>query len=215
MKQLIIASILLCTTVFSIGQSDKYVAAMQKNMAAMDSGFKSPASFLAISNNFERIANAEKSQWLPYYYAALCQVNYAFAQMQGNMSAVDGIADKASALISKADSLQPNNSEISCIKSMIATCHMIVDPMTRWQQYGQEIETYNANAMKQDPANPRPHYLKGENLKGTPEQFGGGCAAAKPLLQKAQELFVSFKPASELHPNWGKQRVEMLLAECK
>lgn len=215
MKQLIFAAALLFSSAVSFGQSDKYVAAMQKNMAAMDSGFSKPASFLTISNNFERIATAEKSQWLPYYYAALCQVNYAFTQMQGNMGAVDGIADKANALILKADSLQPNNSEISCIKSMIATCHMIVDPMTRWQEYGQEIETHNANAMKQDPANPRPHYLKGENLKGTPEQFGGGCGAAKPLLQKAQELFGSFKPASELHPNWGKQRVEMLLAECK
>jgi hypothetical protein len=193
----------------------QYVAAMQKNMAAMDSGFSKPAAFLAISNNFERIASAEKNQWLPFYYAALCQVNYAFAQMQGNMSAVDGIADKASALIAKADSLQPNNSEISCIKSMIATCHMIVDPMTRWQQYGEEIESHNAAAMKQDPSNPRPLYLKGENLKGTPEQFGGGCATAKPLLQKAQELFAAFKPASALHPTWGKQRVELLLNDCK
>ncbi len=215
MKQILFAAVLLFSATVALGQSDKYVAAMKKNMAAMDSGFSNPASFLTIANNFERIAAAEKTQWLPYYYAALCQVNYAFTQMQGNMSAVDGIADKANVLIVKADSLQPDNSEISCIKSMIATCHMIVDPMTRWQQYGQEIETNNANAMKQDPSNPRPHYLKGENLKGTPEQFGGGCGAAKPELQKAQELFAAFKPASELHPNWGKQRVEMLLTECK
>lgn len=216
MKQIIFAAALLFSATVTFGQSDKYVAAMKKNMAAMDSGFINPASFLTIANNFERIAAAEKTQWLPYYYASLCQVNYAFTQMQGNnMGAVDGIADKANVLILKADSLQPNNSEISCIKSMIATCHMIVDPMTRWQQYGEEIETNNANAMKQDPSNPRPYYLKGENLKGTPEQFGGGCGAAKPLLQKAQELFAAFKPASELHPNWGKQRVEMLLTECK
>lgn len=215
MKKLILAAAFIAASVLSFGQSDKYVAAMKKNMTAMDSAFSNPASLLTLSNNFERIAAAEKNQWLPFYYAALCQVNYAFMQMQGNMSAVDGIADKANALIAKADSLQPNNSEISCIKSMIATCHMIVDPMTRWQQYGEEIEKHNADAMKQDPANPRPHYLKGENLKGTPEQFGGGCGAAKPLLLKAQELFASFKPASELHPNWGKQRVDMLLNECK
>lgn len=215
MKQIILAAVLLCTSAIAFGQSDKYVAAMKKNMAAMDSGFSNPASFLSIANNFERIAAAEKNQWLPYYYAALCQVNYAFMQMQGNMGAVDGIADKATILIVKADSLQPNNSEISCIKSMIATCHMIVDPMNRWMQYGEEISKNNDAAIQQDPANPRPHYLKGENLKGTPEQFGGGCATAKPELQKAQELFAAFKPASELHPNWGKQRVDMLLSECK
>jgi hypothetical protein len=215
MKKLIIAAVFLSVSITLFCQSDKYVGAMQKNITAIDTSFKNPANLLTLANNFERIANAEKTQWLAYYYSALCQVNYAFTQMQGNMSAVDAIADKANSLISKADSLQPNNSEISCIKSMIATCHMIVDPMTRWQQYGQEIEMHNAAAVKQDPANPRPHYLKGENLKGTPEQFGGGCAAAKPELQKALELFNAFKPASELHPNWGKQRVEMLLNECK
>lgn len=215
MKQILFAAAFVLSTVLTFGQSDKYVAAMKKNMAAMDSGFSNPSSFLAIANNFERIAIAEKTQWLPYYYAALCQVNYAFTQMQGNMGAIDGIADRAGALIAKADSLQPDNSEISCIKSMVATCHMIVDPMNRWMQYGQEISNNNDAAIKQDPTNPRPHYLKGENLKGTPEQFGGGCAAAKPELQKAQELFAAFKPASELHPVWGKQRVDMLLQECK
>ncbi len=216
MKKIIISlAVLFSIAITAFAQSDKYVAAMQKNILAMDTSFKNPANLLTLANNFERIATAEKAQWLAYYYAALCQVNYAFMQTQGNMAAVDGIADMANTLIAKADSLQPNNSEISCVKSMIATCHMIVDPMSRYMQYGQEIESHNTAAIKQDPANPRPHYLKGENLKGTPEQFGGGCAAAKPLLQKAMELFATFKPASELHPNWGKQRVEMLLGECK
>lgn len=215
MKRLIIAASLLSSAFITFAQSDKYVPAMQKNMAAIDTSFKNPANLLTLANNFERIANFEKTQWLPFYYAALCQINYAYMQMQGNMGVVDAIADKATLLIAKADSLQSNNSEISCIKSMIATAHMIVDPMTRWQQYGQEIEQHNAAAVKQDPTNPRPYYLKGENLKGTPEQFGGGCKTAKPELQKALDLFVTFKPASELHPNWGKQRVEMLLNECK
>lgn len=215
MKKLIVSAALIAASIVSFAQSDKYTAAMQKNIAAIDTSFKNPANLLTLANNFERIATAEKTQWLAFYYAALCQINYAYMQMQGNMGVVDGIADKATLLIAKADSLQPNNSEISCIKSMIATAHMIVDPMTRWQQYGQEIEQHNAAAVKQDPTNPRPYYLKGENLKGTPEQFGGGCKTAKPELQKALDLFGTFKPASELHPNWGKQRVEMLLAECK
>jgi hypothetical protein len=199
----------------TFAQSDKYLGAMQKNLTTMETSMGNPTALLTLANNFERIGDAEKNQWLPFYYAALCQVNYAFAQSQGNMSAVDGIADKANALIVKADSLQPNNSEISCIKSMIATLHMIVDPMTRWQQYGAEIEMHNTNAVKQDATNPRPYYLKGENLKGTPENFGGGCKTAKPELTKALELFAAFKPASAMHPNWGKQRVEMLLSECK
>ncbi len=215
MKKLIISAAFIASSIVSFAQNDKYTAAMQKNISAMDTSFKNPANLLTLANNFERIGTAEKTQWLAFYYAALCQINYGYMQMQGNMGVVDAIADKATLLIAKADSLQPNNSEISCVKSMIATAHMIVDPMTRWQQYGQEIEQHNAAAMKQDPTNPRPYYLKGENLKGTPEQFGGGCKTAKPELQKAMDLFGAFKPASELHPNWGKQRVETLLNECK
>jgi len=212
MKKLIIVSVLVSLSIVSFGQSDKYVAAMKNNIAALDTSFKDPANLLTLSNNFERIANAEKNQWLAYYYAAFCQVNYGF--MEKNKDKVDGYADKATDLINKADSLMPNNSEISCIKSMIASCHMMVNPMQRWQEYGQESNGNMEKAMEQDPNNPRPYYLKGQGLKYTPEQFGGGCKTAKPALQTALDKYATFKPASELAPNWGKAQVEMLIKTC-
>ena len=213
MKKLIIASVLLSVSFLSFSQSDKYVGAMQKNLAAMDTAFKNPADLLVVANNFERIANAEKNQWLPYYYAAFCQVNYGF--MAQDKDKVDAFADKATDFINKADSLMPNNSEISCIKSMIASCHMMVNPMQRWQEYGPESNGNMEKAMQQDPTNPRPYYLKGQGLKYTPEQFGGGCKTAKPELQTALDKYATFKPASELHPSWGKPQVEMLIQGCK
>lgn len=186
---------------------------MKSNIAAIDTSFKNPADLLGLANKFERIATAEKNQWLAYYYAALCQVNYTY--MEQDKSKIDAIADKASELIDKADVLQPNNSEISCIKSMIASAHMMVNPMQRYMEYGPESQSHLDAAMKQDPANPRPEYLKGQGLKYTPEQFGGGCATAKPVLQSSLDKYNKFTAASELHPNWGKERVEMLIAECK
>ncbi len=193
-------------------QNEKFVGAMKKNLAEMDSGFKNPPYLLSLANNFERIANAEKVEWLPYYYAALCQVNYGF--MEQDKSKIDAIADKASTLISKADSLNPNNSEISCIKSMIASCHMMVDPMTRWQEYGAESSSNMQAAMAQDPANPRPYFLKGQGLKYTPEQFGGGCKTAKPVLQTALDKYAVFQPASDIHPNWGKEITQSVFDQC-
>ena len=186
---------------------------MKNNIAAIDTSFKNPQNLLSLANNFERIATAEKTQWLPYYYAALCQVNYTY--MEQDKSKIDAIADKATELIDKADALQPNNSEISCIKSMIASSHMMVNPMQRFMEYGPESQSHIDAAMQQDPANPRPEYLKGQGLKYTPEQFGGGCATAKPVLQSSLDKFYKFKTAGELYPNWGKQRVELLLSECK
>ena len=179
----------------------------------MDSGFSNPANILIAANNFERIASAEKNQWLPYYYAAFCTINYAF--MQPDKQKTDGIADKATALINIADSLSPKNSEISCIKSMIASGHLMVNPQQRWQEYGQESSSHLDAAIQQDATNPRPYFLKGQGLKYTPEQFGGGCKTAKPQLQQALDKYASFKPASEISPVWGKDYVVKLMADCK
>lgn len=208
---LIVAVVFMAATSFA--QSDKFVASMKTNIAAIDSSFKNPMNLLTLANNFERIATAEKTQWLPYYYAALCQVYYTY--MEQDKSKVDAIADKATELINKADALQPNNSEISCIKSMIASAHMMVNPMQRYMEYGPESQGHIDAAMQQDPTNPRPEFLTGQGLKYTPEQFGGGCVTAKPVLLSALEKFNKFKPASDLHPAWGKQRTELLLSECK
>jgi hypothetical protein len=205
-------AILFSVSLASFAQSEKYTAAMKNNIAAIDTSFKNPANLLSLANNFERIATAEKNQWLAYYYAAFCQVNFGF--MEQDKDKVDNIADKATDFINKADSLMPNNSEISCIKSMIASCHMMVNPMQRWQEYGAESNGNMQKAMQQDPTNPRPYYLKGQGLKFTPEQFGGGCKTAKPELQTSLDKYVAFKPASELHPNWGKSQVEQLIKGC-
>ncbi|MBK8609775.1 MAG: hypothetical protein IPL84_07450 [Chitinophagaceae bacterium] len=213
MKKLFLMVAIASFTTAAFAQSEKYMAAMKSNINAIDTSFKNPQNLLTLANQFERIGNAEKTQWLPFYYAALCQVNYTY--MEQDKSKIDGIADKATELIDKADALQPKNSEISCIKSMIASAHMMVDPMTRFMEYGMESQTFIDDAMQQDPTNPRPEYLKGQGLKYTPEQFGGGCGTAKPVLQSSLDKYGVFKPASELHPNWGRERTEMLIGECK
>jgi hypothetical protein len=194
-------------------QSENYTGAMKKNLAAMETSFKNPADLLALANNFERIAVAEKTQWLPYYYAALCQVIYGLT-LQDN-DKMDGLADRATGFITKADSISPNNSEISCIKSMIATCHMLVNPQQRWQQYGPESSSNLEIAIKLDSTNPRPYYLQGQGLVNTPEQFGGGCKTAKPVLETAIEKYGSFKPATDMSPDWGKKQVDDILKGCQ
>lgn len=213
MKKIIVVFSLLLITISSFAQSEKYTAAMKANIAAIDTAFNNPQNLLSLANNFERIAMAEKNQWLAYYYAAFCQVNFTY--MEQDKSKVDAIADKASELINKADSLQPDNSEISCIKSMIASSHLMVDPMQRYMTYGPESSKELEKAIAQDPTNPRPYYLKGQALKYTPEQFGGGCKTATVQLQMAADKYAVYKPASQLTPNWGGERTQKLLSECK
>jgi hypothetical protein len=212
MKKILLAALVLTISTVSFSQSDRYKQAMTTNISKMDSA-KSVDDMLAASQAFERIGDAEKTQWLPYYYAALTYSLHAY--MKNTPSSNDTYANKAEELINKAEALQQNNSEIACVKSLIASLRMIVDPQSRWQTYGPTIQQEIEKSKSIDPSNPRPYFLQGQNLRYTPEQFGGGCAPAKPVLEEALKKFETFKPASELHPTWGKGEVSRLLEGCK
>ena len=135
--------------------------------------------------------------------------------MNQDKSKSDAIADKAEQLIVKAETLAgKENSETDVIKSMIASAHMMVDPQTRWQQYGAASASNIEKAKELDPANPRPVYLEGQAKFYTPEAFGGGKAVAKPLFEKALAMFDTFKPKSELDPTWGKASTQYFLSMC-
>jgi len=212
MKKIFICLLVMFCTHLAQAQSEKYIAAMKINLSQIEKGYQTPGLFLKLSDNFERIAKAENNQWLPYYYSALMLVNHSFTLK--DFSTLDPVMDEATQLLNKADSLQPQNSEISCVRMMVATVQMLVDPQQRYMVYMPEIEKQYLAAVQQDSSNPRPHYLKGENIQNTPEQFGGGCEAAKAELSLAREKFARFSPASPLMPNWGKERVDQLLAMC-
>ena len=213
MKQTAFFVLLLLGSFSLFAQSAKYQQTMQQRIAEMETAVQK-GGMPALANSFERIAEAEKSQWLPYYYAAYCQVMSAL--MEQDKSKVDPIADKAEALLKKAEELAGGaNSEINVIHSMIATAHLTVDPAARWMQYGQSSSSFLEKAKAQDPTNPRPLYLEGQSKFYTPEQFGGGKAAAAQVLEKSIAMFDQFKPASELHPTWGKAAAQYFLAQCK
>ena len=213
MKKLILLVSVTILSLTGFAQNEKYTGAMKKNITMIDSAYSKPDVFLSLANTFERIGAAEKNQWLPFYYAAYCRVNFGF--MQKNPAGNDAIADKASELINKADSLQPANSEISSVKSMIATLRLMVNPMQRFMEYGPLSDEWLKKSKDQDSANPRPYLLKGQGLKFTPEQFGGGCKTAAEHLATAVEKFATFKPATEINPNWGKTYAETLLKGCQ
>ena len=105
MKKIIVAIMALAFSAAISAQMDneKFVKAMEKNIALADSA-KSAQDWIDVTAAFERIADAEKTQWLPYYYAALTQVNMGLMSSQDGKPAdaakIDAIADKAEALIS-------------------------------------------------------------------------------------------------------------------
>src|SRR4051794_25130938 len=124
MKKIILSSCLSLLVLASFAQSDKYLKAMQEKVSATDST-RDVTALKDLSGAFERIADAEKNQWLPYYYAALTQINsgyMTYMASQGNteaLSGLDPIAEKAEQLVNKAEALSKDNSEIYVLRKMI------------------------------------------------------------------------------------------------
>jgi tetratricopeptide (TPR) repeat protein len=207
----LLAAVSLQMTAFS--QSDKYVAAMKKNLALFDSS-KTVEDYTKLANTFERIGDAEKTQWLPYYYAGLALTTSgwtpAVTDKDANAARINSLSDKAESIaVSDAD-----KAEILTLRNMAATQQMMVDPQNRWMSYGQAAGQALEKALQLDPNNPRLYYLKGMSLFGTPEQFGGGKDKAKPVFEKAVQLYKEQKP-KELYPRWGQKQAEDMIVQCQ
>lgn len=213
MKKITTAMVLMALSFMANAQSDKYMKAMSDKVTALDTA-RGLSGWQGLANSFERIAEAEKTQWLPFYYSALSHVMSGYMMQEPgqanstNSTQIDLLADKAEALLVKAEGLEKDNADIFCVKKMIATLRMGVDPMTRWQTYGPKAAEALARAKALDTANPRVYLLEGQDMFYTPEQFGGSKIKAKQLFDESEKKFEAQKPQSAIHPHWGLNQVK-------
>jgi len=218
MKRTMLILTTLIVAVISYAQpSDRFIKAMQDKVPSVDT-MRNADALKDLSNSFERIGDAEKTQWLPYYYAALTEVNAAYMMSlgkQGMAATTDPMADRAETLINKADALSKDNSEIYVVKKMIATLRMMADPMNRYMQYGPQAQQALETAKKLNPENPRIYLLEGEDKFYTPEQYGGSKTEAKALFEEALKKFDAYKAPSPIDPVWGRPTTQYFLSQIQ
>ena len=210
---LLIAVFTASSSVFA--QSEQYKQAMSAALGTLKTQNQktTAAEFMAVANQFERIAGAEPTEWLPRYYAGLLYVYSGFTGK--NEAEKDKFLDQADANLKAAETISPNNDELAVLKAYIAQARMTVDPANRWQQYGPQFQAGIEKAKSLNANNPRTYVLQGSGLMYTPAQFGGGPDTACPVLKQAAEKFATFKPVSDLHPAWGQMQIEPMLDKCK
>ena len=216
MKKFFTTTIILLFSICTVfAQNEKYVQAMTTSIEAMNTLDKAKPDINAlqeIANRFERIAVAEPKEWLPRYYTAYC---YVLMGYRGNtLAEKDKFLYQADALLKEAETIagKPTD-EILVMEAYEAQIRLAADPMNRWQDEGEKFVQLLTQAKTLNPENPRIYYLEGSNMFFTPEEFGGGKKRAKPILEKANEKFSNFKPASSIHPSWGKIETEWMLSQ--
>ncbi len=211
MKKSIIYFLILLASV-SFAQDAKYMKAMEKNIAIIDSA-KDVSYWQEAANAFERIGTANSGEWLPLYYQAYCQVMIGMQEKENSFK--DEHFDRAKNLTDKADAISQDNSEIYVLKSFIMGMMISIDPMTRGQKLGMESSMLIEKAIQLNKENPRAYFIKGTSLMYRPTQFGGGKEVAQPILESAVEKFSTFKPESSIMPHWGAERAKGMLEQCK
>ncbi len=166
-------------------------------------------------NTLERIANVEKEEWLPSYYSTIGYITMASKDMQAGGGKVQDYVEQAKKTLEKAQELAGDNSEVITAQGYLYLAHIWINPMANGAKYSPMAYTAFDQAMEADPSNPRPLYLKAQNIFFTPEAFGGGKSNAEPLFKMAKEKFESFEAASEIHPDWGKEANDYFLSLCR
>jgi tetratricopeptide (TPR) repeat protein len=190
---------------------DKYTETMQKNIEALYSA-KTGDEIQTLVNTFERIGDAEKTKWEPYYYAAYG--NLMLAMREQGESKKDALLDRSLKSLEKVNAISPAESESAALEGFVHMIRVSVDPPSRGQQYsGMAFQAFG-KALALNPENPRALVLTAQMQYGTAKFFGSSTEEACGTLGKALEKFKSYIPANPLAPQWGKGMAEGMKAQC-
>lgn len=210
MKNLILG-IFLMIGVNAFSQT-AYEKSMTEKIAIVEQ-HKTPDEFTALANDFKRIGDKEKTQWLPYYYAAFATIQKGrLAMRKGKKEELDSIAGEAQKYLDLAMELNKDNAENLILQKMIHSLKMMVNPQQRFMSEGMLAAEALSKAEKIDAENPRITLMRAEDSYYTPEQFGGSKTKGLELFQKALDQYKVYQPKTTLYPNWGKGEAEYFLA---
>lgn len=185
----------------------QYEQGMQKAFGFSKEG--KPAEAIAL---FERIASAEKDNWLPNYYIALFSTTQAFQTK--DREKVNALLTKAQAAQDAAIAIAPNEPELLVMQAMIHTAWIAFDPMNNGMKLSGKVNELYAKALALAPDNPRVVFSKAEFDMGSARFFGQDTKPICAQVEKSIGLFGAYKPASPFHPKWGLDRAQAVLAEC-
>ncbi len=162
---------------------------------------------------FERIAAAEKTSYLPNYYVALINTTSSFTEK--DKTKVDLQLTKAQDALDIELIKDQNNAELYALQALIYTAYVVADPMTNGMKYSAKVMEAYAKGKAIDPNNPRIVFGEADYQLGGAKWTG---VDTKPLcvqVDKAIELFGTFKPETAFSPKWGLDRALEAQKSCK
>ncbi len=206
MKKIITLAVLFMVAI-STAQT-QFEQGMTKAFGLWKEGKNTEASAM-----FERIAAAEKTSYLPNYYVALINTTSSFTEK--DKTKVDLQLTKAQDALDIELIKDQNNAELYALQALIYTAYVVADPMTNGMKYSAKVMEACAKGKAIDPNNPRIVFGEADYQLGGAKWTG---VDTKPLcvqVDKAIELFGTFKPETAFSPKWGLDRALEAQKSCK
>jgi len=205
MKKILIILIALFT--LSLTAQTSYEKGMSKALELWKNNKTTEATQL-----FERISKAEKDNWLPSFYASTLEILGSFGLKDETV--LKAKLTKAQTYLDNATAISENNAELIITQALLNTAYIAFDG----QKYGMTLSGANyalyAKALKIEPNNPRVILGKAEWEMGGAKFFGKSIEPFCNDVERALELFKTFKPKDKFYPTWGKERAEGILKNC-
>jgi len=211
MKKLTIILVLLSLS-FTGFSDETYQKTMSQSIEKLFQ-CKSIPDYVEVANQFERISQIEKTEWLPLYYATFAYIMISFQEIDNAKK--DTYLDQAQKYLDQAMVINTNESELYMLQGFLYPSRMNIDPMNRGMLYIGKMTASLDKALELNPDNPRVYYLRATMMLHTPEAYGGGAAKALPIYQIAVEKFRIFEPKTTISPNWGKEVCESEFENAK
>ncbi len=211
MKNLTLVLVLSLVLTSGFAQKSIYEKTMKESIEKLYRA-KKTSEYQNITNKFELIANNEKDEWLPLYYATFSRILMNYLEQDDDKK--DAILDKAQKTLDKALKLNEKEDELLVLQGMLYQARISVSPMARGYKYSSLSNNSLGNAKNIDEENPRIYYLEGMNALNMPKMFGGGKEKALPYFKKGKEKYDKFTPENKLMPNWGKTSNEKKFEFC-
>ena len=196
-----------------------FVASIVSAQTQFDQGMKKALQTWKGGNSnealvqFEKIASVEKTNWLPNYYIAFINTTQAFGEKdKAKKVTLLNAAQKAQDVCNE---LAQDNPEVLVLQAMIHTAWIVYDPMTNGQRLSGDAMYILNKAYKLAPENPRVVFQKASFEKGMAQYFGQDTQSMCAQIEKAIELFATFKPESAFHPSWGLDKAQEAVKACK
>lgn len=162
---------------------------------------------------FERIAAAEKTSWLPNYYVGLVNTLSVFTEK--DKTKIELLLVKAQDAVDAEMLKDQSNSELYVLQALIYTGYVVADPMTNGMKYSGKVMEAYAKAKALDPNNPRAVFGEADYQLGGAKWTGVDTKPLCAQVNKAIELFGTFKPETPFSPKWGLERALEVQKTCK